>query len=346
MTRLSPGTLILGVFAILFGLVGAYGVKRYMQQPVLVEAAPQPPPKIEKLQVPVAVADLPTGRTLAQGDFSVIAVTREEAVKSKFPSMWMGSGSQLLGRTLRQTVKGGMPFEPSAFYLTGMGPNVVDDLQPGERAVTIPLKKDSADLTFLTPGATVDVLFRANPDSTGDTPDATVTLLSGVRVLAIGQTVIAGASLDPKDKDSASGDMRPVTLAVNQTQARALKVVEGRGSMMLALRNAKDITVADRGGPTSLPGLLGMKESQLPYVTEIYRRGRLATMTFRDGQRQKIKLDPPFGLPVTDATKGPKANELEVWPSPAWGWGGRGYGSWGNGTWNNGFGGYGGGYGY
>ena len=333
MTRLSPGTLILGVFAILFGLVGAYGVKRYMQQPAPVEAAPQPP-KIEKLQVPVAVADLPTGRTLAQGDFTVVSVSKEEAVKAKFPSMWMGSGSQLLGRTLRQTVKRGLPFEPSAFYLTGMGPNVVDDLQPGERAVTIPLKKDSADLTFLTPGATVDVLFRANPDSTGDTPDATVTLLSGVRVLAIGQTVIAGASLDPKDKDSNAGEMRPVTLAVNQTQARALKVVEGRGSLMLTLRNGKDTTVAERGGPTTLPGLLGMKEPQIPFVTEIYRRGNLATLTFRDGLRQKIKLDPPFGLPVSDATKGanPKANELEVWPTNPWGWGGRGYGGpWGSG---------------
>ncbi len=40
--RLSPGTLILGVFALLFALVGAYGVKKYLQ-----ERTP-PPATVEK----------------------------------------------------------------------------------------------------------------------------------------------------------------------------------------------------------------------------------------------------------------------------------------------------------
>ena len=34
MPRLSPGTLIVGVFAILFGLVGAYVVKRSLHGPL------------------------------------------------------------------------------------------------------------------------------------------------------------------------------------------------------------------------------------------------------------------------------------------------------------------------
>jgi len=56
MQRLSPGVLILGVFAVLFGLVAAYGVKKYLSQEPVQVAAPAPP-AVEKLTVPVAVVD-------------------------------------------------------------------------------------------------------------------------------------------------------------------------------------------------------------------------------------------------------------------------------------------------
>ena len=42
MQRLSPGTLILGIFAVLFGLVGAYAVKKYTQDQPAPVACPWP----------------------------------------------------------------------------------------------------------------------------------------------------------------------------------------------------------------------------------------------------------------------------------------------------------------
>ena len=197
---------------------------------------------------------------------------------------------------------------------------MAENLQPGERTVTVPVPKDSVNPAFVTPGSVVNVVFRATPDEKRDVPDATVTLLSRVRILAVGQSTFPGSIA----KTTETGQTQNVTLAVNQTQARALKVVEGRGTLMLALRNPKDEHQAEKGGPTTLPGLLGMKEPSMPFVTEIYRRGQLSTMTFQDGRRRKLTLDPPFGLPVSLDVN--KASPLDVWlPGSDWGWG-RGFG--------------------
>ena len=59
-----------------------------------------------------------------------------------------------------------------------MGPNLADNLQPGERAVTVALERDRLEGAFINPGSTVDVLFRSKADAKTDVPDATVTLLS------------------------------------------------------------------------------------------------------------------------------------------------------------------------
>lgn len=227
----------------------------------------------------------------------------------------MSDISQIEGRTLREPLVAGKPFTPTDFYPVGMGPNVAESLQPGERAVTIPLTRESVDGTFITPGLVVDVLFRSNPDESLDVPDATVTLLSRVKVLAVGQNTIAGTIADAKE----GAEAQTVTLAVNETQARALKVVEGRGSLTLVLRSAEDSVSAEQRGPITLKGLLGVKERSQPFVSEIYRRGRLSTLTFQDDRRQKITLDPPYGLPVNRDPKDVPDAGLDVWFPPAGG---------------------------
>lgn len=347
MRRLSPGTLLVLVFAILLGLLGAYAVKKYLTRepaPVVAET-----PKEMVYRMPVAVHDLPAGRVVAEEDVMTLSLTAKDIIKAKYPTTWMDQVKQIAGRTLRQPQKRGQPFEAASFYPKGMGPSLADNLEPGERAVTIPLGKDAVDVAMLTPGAVVDVLFRSDPK--GSVPDATVTLLSRVKVLAIGTKTLVG-SIPAETKAEAPST---ITLAVDQTQARALKVVEGRGSLMIVQRSAKDNQLADKGGPTTLPGLLGLKEPEKPFATEIYRAGRLATMVFQDDRRQSMTLDPPFGMPVQESKKDGKKDTLELWYSNPWGWGGWGGvgygGGWGGNTGGGetipGRGGWGrGGYGY
>jgi len=319
MRRLSPGTLILGVFAILFGLVGAYGVKKFMDRPAPVEVA-APAPKPQMFQVPLAADDFPVGRTIDKDDIMIMPMTTEQVAKAKLPAIWMAQVNQIAGRTLRDPIKRGQAFEPTVFYPKGMGPKLADLLKPGERAVTIPFERNAVDSTFITPGTIVDVLFRAKPDSATSVPDVTVTLLTQVRVLAMGQSTLEGIVAEPKT----SGESQSVTLAVNQAQARALKVVEGRGSLSLVLRSGEDKELADTAGPSTLAGMLGIKEPATPFVSEIYRRTQLTRAVFRDGQREKVTLDPPYGMPVIETPPEKKTKGIEViYP---WNWGGWGGG--------------------
>lgn len=313
MERLSPGTLILGIFAILLGLVGAYAVKNAMKAEP--EAVVTPQPKERAWKVPVAVMDLPAGRTIAESDFAVLSLTEKERAKAKLPPSWMENPLQLIGRTLREPVKQGRPFEPTSFYPAGIGPSIAERLQPGQRAVTIPFDASLASASLITPGASVDVLFRALADPRLKTPEVTVTLLTQIKVLAVGQSTLEG---------STAGPAGTVTLAATETQARALEAVEGRGKLMLVLRNSKDPTPAGKLAPTIYSELLGLKEPEpsKPFTTQIYRRGRLSTATFQDGQLVQAQAqfgEPAYGLPVNGQSRSPFSDEAaapSVGPEP------------------------------
>ena len=115
-------------------------------------------------------------------------------------------------------------------------------------------------------------------------------------MLAVGQSTLEGAT------GEAAG---PVTLAVNETQARALKVVEGSGNLTLVLRNSQDAAPAEKLPPTTLPQLFGYQPPSEPFSTQIYRRGRLSTATFQDGRQQSLVTDPPYGMPVAEPVQPP-----------------------------------------
>jgi pilus assembly protein CpaB len=314
MNKMSPGTLILGIFAILFGLVGAYAAKKYLQQ-----QTPQVTAEEAALQqtytVPVAINDLAAGRTITLGDLMVERLNYEDIRRRGLPASFMSKSSEIIGRTLKEPVKRGHAFEPTVFYPQGIAPNVVDRLVAGQRAVTIAFTGSAAAAGLITPGADVDVLFRTFGDRTG-LPETTVTLLDNVRVLAVGKEMFEGAV----GGNAGKGRFRTVTLSVNTTQAQALKIVEDRGTMMLVLRNGDDPASADVPGPKTLPELLGIRRTDQPFRTEYYRRGRLTTIYHGNGS-PRYEHQAPFGMPVVGPVDNPSqpeapANAAAAVPAP------------------------------
>ena len=103
MSRISPATVLLGVFAVLFGIVGAYLVKqRLTEKPTVTEApveapATQPAPLI----VPLASMDLQPGKTITLGDIALHRLAPEQLAERGIEGGYMLNTEQIIGRVLR-----------------------------------------------------------------------------------------------------------------------------------------------------------------------------------------------------------------------------------------------------
>jgi Flp pilus assembly protein CpaB len=217
------------IFAILVGLGGAFVVRQHLHQPGV---PPLPELQPSNVVVPVALTDLEPGRELTLNDVAMRSFTPEQFAKTEFAKLaYMRQSTQIVGRTLKTSLKQGQAFMPEDLYPEGMGPDLAERLQAGYRAVTVPIENIGAVLGFARAGSFVDVLFRV--DAVEERPEVTMTLLERVEVLAIDSYTNPGQQVQLEQDGS-------VTLAVTPHQAKMLKVVEGRGALTLTLRNPED----------------------------------------------------------------------------------------------------------
>ena len=277
MTRISPGTIIIGVFAVLFGLIGAYAVRQHL--------APKPEPQAQEepaapplRTVPMASTDVEAGRPLTLGDIAILRMTDKQVAEMKLPPNYMTNPQQIIGRVLRQPLTQGEVFLTTQMYPENMLPTVAQRLTSGLRAVTVPMQ----DNGLAAPGSVIDVIFRSSGDAERQRPQATVTLLEGVEILAVGHNEVPGRRGEPDSPTT-------VTLAVTAEQANALKVVEGHGEFHVAMRSPDDIQVSREVRPQTLDGLLGFSP-RTAYATEIYRGTAKTTNSFVEPEANPLAM--------------------------------------------------------
>ncbi|MCR9119427.1 MAG: Flp pilus assembly protein CpaB [bacterium] len=280
MSRISPGTLLLAIVAVLFGLLGAYIVKQNLteQSPVAGGASAQ------TVNVPRVGNDLKAGRQVALGDIVIEQMTYQQMREAGINEAFMGNTKQIIGRVLREDMKKGATFDITKFYPEGTGPNVADMLEPGQRAVTVPVEVRSAVAGFARPGTWVDLIFRSDAgDDAEARPETTITLLNKVRVLAFNEQTFEGA----KDRSGNAGDKEAsVTLAVDAFEAASLRIVDGRGTLSLALRHPDDIAgaVPANLAPRTLEELMKIPPPNKHQI-EVYRGNNLSNVEFDKGDR-------------------------------------------------------------
>ena len=291
MSRLTPGTVIVGIFAVLFGLVGAYGVRKYLQG-----ARPAPPAAQQPREqiVPLASMDIEAGRQVVLGEVALLRLAPEQIQRmrqdNRLPRQYMTDPQQIIGRTLKRPLKQGDAFQTEDFYAEGTGPTVAERLVPGLRAVTIPVEGSGALGGYDGVGSYVDVVFRSLPNDAAGIPETTVTLLEGAQVLAmeqVGSRNPPGTSLQNR-----------VTLAVTAAQANALKIAEGRGTFSLTLRNPEDVEIAAATVPQTLDRLLNIPP-QREHTTAIFRgASRSSVSSFLT---PVAAVEPAVALPIAGA---------------------------------------------
>jgi pilus assembly protein CpaB len=132
-------------------------------------------------------------------------------------------------------------------------------LQPGMRAVSIPVDRVKDVSGLIQAGDRVDVIAIPPSKSNGPPPKA-VTIFRAIRVLAVG-TALENASATPSPAEQ---DAATVTLEVTPGQADLLAWADANSTLRLALRSPREaphtepveeLTLAGGVGPEPIPSL-------------------------------------------------------------------------------------------
>ena len=235
--------------------------------PIPVAVATAPPQST--VQVLTARRDLPVGTRLASGDVAwtpwpatalnaayitdgaaparapIGAARIGETAASTARIVFAGGGSAMqaaMGAIVREPILANEPIVERKIVRGGQGGYMSVVLQPGMRAMSIPVNVETGAGGFILPGDRVDVLMSRKLDAaagggSGQTAVADV-VMRNLRVLAVDQQVDL-----PKNGKSILG--ATITLEVPAGNAPDLLKAKAQGDLALSLRS-----YADMGGPS------------------------------------------------------------------------------------------------
>lgn len=174
--------------------------------------------------------------------------------------------SDLAGRVLRSNLYAGEPVR-SQHLSENAGGFMSMVLQPGTRGIGIQVSDDKTAGGFVLPNDHVDVLHTVvrDVDRDGTATGTTRTILTNIRVLAIGQQSLDGGTLiksevgeeapATSDADQSSLTGTTATLEVTAEQAEILMAAAASGQLALALRAADDFGLSGIGDLAMLEGM-------------------------------------------------------------------------------------------
>ena len=173
------------------------------------------------------------------------------------------AANTLTGRVLRSNLYAGEPVR-SQHLSENAGGFLSMVLQPGMRGLGVPISDDKTAGGFVLPNDRVDVLHTVVRDVDGDgaATGTTRTILTNVRVLAIGKTTFDEGTLvesDVPEAAAASSDGSTLTgstatLEVTAEQAEILMAAAASGQLALALRASDDFGLSGIGDLAMLEG--------------------------------------------------------------------------------------------
>ena len=144
--------------------------------------------------------------------------------------------SDFVGAVARGPIAAGEPITDGKLVLTGTRGFMAAVLQPGTRAVSVPITATTAVSGFIYAGDRVDVLLTHVLQNTGDKSEqhtATETVLRNARVIAMDQRL----DFSPGDKPDVA---KTATLELTPKQSEIITLAVKMGDLSLALRSLQD----------------------------------------------------------------------------------------------------------
>lgn len=223
------------VAALAIAGVTAYVVNKQLSQRTVIEAAPAPVTPAPVLpEILVAKTALAAGTFIA-ADHLAWRPWPKEGLSDAYLLRGKVAEKDLVGAVVRSHLHAGEPITASRVVHPGEQGFLAAVLEPGQRAVAIPLDATSGVAGFVFPGDFVDILFTLKRTVSGEGADDaetrqfSQTLITGVRVLAIDQTL---------DGDNAPAKVgKTATLQVTTRQAERIALAMSMGTLSLSLRS-------------------------------------------------------------------------------------------------------------
>lgn len=146
-----------------------------------------------------------------------------------------GAGLPFETATARYALLEGEPLAQTKLLQSGEGSPLAALLSPGMRALSVPIREETAAGGFIQPGDRVDVMVTRKQAEGGREPARGEALLRAVKVLAIGKA-LSGKS---------AGGGRTATLEIAPAQAGLLTAAQSGAEITLALIGSVDAARAD-----------------------------------------------------------------------------------------------------
>jgi pilus assembly protein CpaB len=270
----NPQRIIMLVVALVIAGGTVYFLRGYMnaERMAAQQRAPRPveEPVKPALQVLVAREDIRTGQIVKPDDLRWQAwpegtLSPAYAVEGRRPL------SDFVGAVARTPLAAGEPITEGRVVLPGSRGFMAAVLQPGMRAVSVPVTATSGISGFVFAGDKVDLILThvVQPAASGERErQASETILHDIRVVAMDQR------LDAKPGEPAQ-IAKTATLEVTPKQTEMITLAQEMGKLSLSLRSLQEPEEQVPEGPTftrdnqvssllSIPGGTGSRPAEPP----------------------------------------------------------------------------------
>ena len=256
-------------------------------------------------KVLVAQRALPAG-TIITADSMGFQSWPKEMVADAYFLEGESDVSKLLGTVVRHPITAGQPVTQGALVAPGDRGFLAAALQPGMRAITVPVSATSGVAGFIFPGDRVDmVLTQEVEGEEGRSLKASETILRNLRVLATDQ-LTEQQKVEGRTVVQVSGT---VTLEVTPRIAEKIEVAKTIGALSLSLRSLSDssseleralasgdITIPDDATPQEEERLLRQAMSRPDDSRASYVTGGDVSRFQRSTIPPQRRADPPAAV--------------------------------------------------
>ena len=268
--------------------IGLAFIVRGMVTPKRPEAVAAAAPAQPVVQVLVAKRELPIGTRLTPADLgwqpwpadalnaAFVTDGGAPALPAKMPDkavqkaarvandmvMPQGPMQAFEGAIVKEALAAGEPVVARKVVRAGQSGFMAVVLQPGMRAMAVPINAETAAGGFILPGDRVDVLQSRTDSNGGSKTMLTEVLMRNVRVLAIDQNIEPA-----KDSRTIVGGV--ATIEVPAADVEVIARGKAQGEMQLALRSYADIGGPPGRGVASRASAQGVRVFRAGQVTEV-----------------------------------------------------------------------------